>query len=228
MKTMIKKTLSSFLILSVLLSVAYISFEPEISKAQASDTDTVTVTQTVTEEITISDAADMTLTPSISGITGGSGSSTDHTTWTITTNNTSGYELTLNKNNTLRLSGGGANREFSDYASSTPVDYNWSSPGSGQTRFGFNVSAAASSTDIVAKYRDNGAGTCGTGDNVSDGQCWNGIPDTGDEEAIANRTTWTPTGGVTVSVKFRTEAGADNYLESGDYTTTITATATTS
>lgn len=224
MKT-IKKTISVFLIFSVFSLTGYLFLEPEVSIA-ATASDDVVVSQTVTGEITISDASNETLSGDIGGMTGGTGNSSGNTTWTVTTNDTSGFSLTLKKDGKLNYDGGGTNKEFDDYASTSPLAYAWNSAGSGETKFGFNVTAAASTTDVVAKYKDNGA-DCGSGNNVSDGQCWNQIPTTTDEETIVNRSTWTPTSGVTVSIKFRAEAGSNNHLESGTYQTTITATATT-
>ena len=223
----VKRTISLFLIFSVLSLAGYLFLEPETSKA-ATTTDDVIVSQVVTEEITISSPANMALDPAIPGITGGTGNSTGHTTWTIITNDTSGFNLTLKKDGKLNYDGGGTGKEFNDYASSTPLAYTWANVGAGETGFGFNVTGAASTTDIVAKYKDNGADTCGgAGSSITDGQCWNQIPTTADSEQIANRATWTPSGGVTVSVKFRAQAGSSNFLESGTYQTTITATATT-
>lgn len=225
MKT-IKRTISAFLIFSVFSLSGYLFLEPEVSRA-ATASDDVVVSQVVTGEITISDAGNETLSGEIGGMTGGTGNSSGNTTWTVTTNDTSGFSLTLKKDGKLNYDGGGTNKEFDDYATSSPLVYDWSSAGSGETKFGFNVTGAASTTDVVAKYKDDGASTCGAGSTITDGKCWNQIPTTTDEETIVNRSTWTPTGGSTVSIKFRADAGANNHLESGTYQTTITATATT-
>ena len=224
-----KKIISLTLIVGLLLFGGYVFFEPEIIKGESA-ADSITVTQAVTAEITISAPPDVALSPSIPGMTGGTSNSTDDTTWTVTTNSSTGYALTLKKNHLLRLGDGGTDRQFDDYPTATPLDFNWVAPGTGGERFGFNCVAGA---DVIQKYRNatdaagNPASPCNTaGGDVSAGYCWNGIPTDPTTEEIARRTSATPAAGVATSIRFRAQAAGSNNLNSGTYTTTITATAT--
>jgi len=195
-------------------------FESELVKAADDTTD---VSLTVTTEITVDcDAAcSMTTGGPINAISGGSLTGTF--TCTVTTPDSSGWNLTVKKSQILQRSGGGANKEFTDYTENSPLDYAWTAPGAGNETFGFNLRAATE--DAVAKYTDNGSDTCGTG-TVSNDHCWTKFPTTPTTEKVSSSNAATDPAGDAVNFGLKAEAGGSNFLEPGAYTTTITATAT--
>ena len=215
---MIKENISLFLIVSLVVVSSYMFFEPQLVEAVGDD---IGVTQTVSEEINIDCDATAALSPAISGQSGGS--SSVNFTCTVETNNATGYTLKLEKNQTLQTSGGGTNKEFSDYTTTpSPLTYAWVVPGSDLEEWGFNI--RATSADAEAKYEDNGADTCGSGSS-SDDHCWDKIPTTPAVQ-IASSNTATAVGGTATIIGLKAQAdGATNNLQSGAYACTITATA---
>jgi len=93
------------------------------------------------------------MSSAIPGMTGNLGSPrTGSAAWTVKTNNTTGFNLTLKSstNPSMQLD---ATYNFSDYSpvtAGTP-DYNWASPVSGSAEFGYTVEpeTAADTRDKV-------------------------------------------------------------------------------
>lgn len=221
-----KKTLSLTLIITLILSGCYILYEPKIIKAETGDT---TVTLTVTSQININCSSTAALAPSIAGQDGGTATGTFGCV--IETNDTDGYNLSIKKNQKLQIADV-ADQRFDDYATDTAAtDWWWATTTSGTAagaeEFGFCVNSSASTTDIVAKHRDNGADTCATGSNVTGWHCWYPIPTDPSSEQVANRSTGgaTPADGILVTFGLRAEAGSSNNLNIGDYVATTTVTA---
>lgn len=216
-----KKTFFLSLIMAMgVIVYSFLAFEPQ--EAEATDAaDSAVVSVTVTAEIAISHPVDFSL-GSIPGMTGGSASAS--TTWTVTTTDSSGYALTLKKGGLLLTGAGGSDKQFSDYVTSTsPEDYTWSAPAAGAEVFGF----AVTSTDAVTNFKNTGA-ACGSGTISSNYVCWAAVPTTPSTITIASRASATPgVTGIDTIVNFKAEAGTSNNLNSGTYTTTVTATATT-
>ncbi len=215
-----KKIISSVLIMGLLMMSGYIYFEPEIIKANA---DSVVVTQAVSEEITISSPADVTMSSAIPGMTGNPGAPKNaSTTWTVKTNNAQGFNMTINSTSTpsMQLD---ATWNFSDYSPATAnvPDYAWSPPAANVAEFGYSVEPATAA-DTVALFRDNGS-ACNTGTLNTADRCWLNASTTA--VTVINRTTNTAAAGEAEVVKFQTESNA-KYLKEGNYTATITATAT--
>lgn len=201
--------------------VFYPVFEPLVTSAI---TDDVLVSLSITSEITISSPTDVTLT-SIPGMTGGS-STSSAIAWTVITNDTSGYSLTLKKGGLLNTGGGGTSKEIADYTeavSGTP-DYSWGAVGSGNEEFGF---APSSGSDFVQKFKNSGSSCNQAAGTITDGYCWLDIPTTPTTESIASKSSATGGSGSATAIKVKTEVGSGNYLEEGTYTTTLTATAVT-
>ena len=217
-ETFMKKVISSTIITVLLAFVSLIYFEPELARAFD-----IGVSLQVTTEITLDcDAAcDMTTGGPINAISGGS--LTGNFACTVKTPDTTGWNLTVKKNQTLQRSGGGANKEFTDYTENSPLDYTWTAPGAGNETFGFNLRAATE--DAVAKYTDNGSDTCGAG-TVSNDHCWTKFPTTPTTEKVSSSNAATDPAGDPVNFGLKAEAGGSNFLEPGAYATTITATAT--
>jgi len=220
--TIFKKDVAAAVALLSLFYPLYAYFEPLMTKA-ASASDFIVVTQAVSSEITITSPADVTMSAAIPGITGNPGSPrTGSTTWTVKTNNTTGFTLALKSSTTpsMRLD---ATWTFSDYSPATAgtPDYNWTSPAASAAEFGYSVEPATAA-DATAKFKDNGS-ACNTGTNVTANKCWYNMSIT--DEAVVNRSTETSSTGEAEVVRFQTESNA-KYLKEGNYTATITATAT--
>jgi hypothetical protein len=217
-----KQSLSITLIISLISFGGFIFFEPQLVEALDASTN---VTLAVTGEITLSCSSTAALSPAILGQTGGIATGTFGCV--VTTNNSSGYSLSIKKDQKLQIADI-VNQRFDDYTTNTTyADWTWDSPTAGNEEFGFAVNSCASTTDIIVNYRDNGSNACGgAGASVTAWRCWHNIPTT-TAEAIGSRSTATPPGGILTTFGLRAEAGGSNSLMSGNYscTTTVTATA---
>ncbi len=210
----IKKTTSSSLAIILIASFAYLILEPAIIKAAA---DTAVVTATVSEEVTISSPANANFSGSIPGVSGNPGAPvTASLTWTVKTNNNTGFNLKIHASQTNALFKD-ATYFFSDHTA-TP-SFGWTAPGAGVASFGFTI-AAATAADTATAFLDTGA-ACGSGANT--GGCWSGFVTSTDIDII-NRTTETTAAGEAEVVNFKAESNA-KLLEDGSYTAIITATA---
>lgn len=169
--------------------------------------------QTLQTYLAISSPADVTLTPSISGVSGGTG--TGSATWNVTTDNAAGYTLSIKADTSPALASAGDS--FADY---TPVganpDYTWSIA-STDSEFGYTPEGV----DIAQAFKDNGSScNVSTGDTAD--RCWFGFS-TSDKE-IARRTSGNHPNGTTTTVKMQAEAGADRIQLNGSYTATVEVT----
>ena len=165
--------------------------------------------------VSITSPANVSLSPNI--YTLGGGSATGDASWTVVTDNPSGYTLAIKASTDPAMKSSDDN--FADYtkAGANP-DYTWS-VGSGVAEFGFSPEGS----DITATYLDNGLDTCGAGTGSAD-TCW-------DEFLTTNKTIATSGSdnnplGTATTVKFRAEAESAATKSAGDYSATITLTAT--
>ncbi|MFH1233495.1 MAG: hypothetical protein V1649_02475 [Patescibacteria group bacterium] len=214
-----KKILSLILVVNLITYTGFLVFEPELASAVV---DSVVVTQAVTAEISISSPADVTMSSAIPGITGNLGSPrTGSTSWTVITNNVTGFNMTLKSTSTPSMILDGTNN-FSDYSPVTVnvPDYTWGSPVASVAEFGYTVEPATVG-DTTVLFRDSGT-ACNTGALNTVGMCWLNASTT--EVTAINRSTNTTAAGEAEVVKFQTESNA-KYLKSGNYTATIIATA---
>ncbi|MBU2578787.1 hypothetical protein KKA09_01575 [Patescibacteria group bacterium] len=214
-----KKILSLVLIANLIACSVFLVFEPELASAVE---DTVIVTQAVSAEISISSPADVTMSSAIPGVTGNLGSPrTGSATWTVITNNDTGFNMTIKSTSTPSMILDGT-YNFSDYspATTTAPDYTWSSPAASVAEFGYTVEPATVA-DTATFFKDNGT-ACNIGTANAANSCWQNASTT--DVQIINRTTNTAAGGEAEVVKFQTESNA-KYLQEGNYTATIIATA---
>jgi hypothetical protein len=115
---------------------AYLNFEPAMVVGAGTMSDSITVTQDVTSEITISSPTDVTMSPSIAGIAGGTGNGS--AVWNIRTNDTSGFNLKIKAGASPALQSG--SYSFADYTENnigTP-DFSWSIAAA-DSEFGYTV-----------------------------------------------------------------------------------------
>jgi len=207
-------TISSTLFLALLM--VFIVLEPAVVNSAA---DSAVVTLTVSEEVTISSPDDASFSGSIPGVSGNPGAPvTASLTWTVKTNNDTGFNLKLKASQANALYKD-VNYYFSDHTL-TP-SYGWTAPDTGVASFGFTI-AAAIAADTVTAFKDNGA-ACGAGSNT--GGCWSGFNGTNNISVI-NRSTRTDNDGEDEIVNFKAQS-AGKLLKDGQYQATITTTVST-
>lgn len=166
--------------------------------------------------ISISAASDITL-PSMSGIIAGESDSSE--SWTITTDNIAGYQLTIRSTSSpsLKTSDGASFSDYEPSVSNTP-DYLFSVAPTSST-FAFSPEG----TDISQKYLDNGA-SCNVGSLDTTNRCWDGFSVS--DKIIAYRTSQNHPSGTNISIRYKSAIGSSKIQQSGTYTATIILTAT--
>lgn len=164
--------------------------------------------------VAISAPADVTMSPSINGLTGGT--SNGSAAWTTTTDAPGGYSLTVKVSTNPALQSG--NDSFADYTPSGAPDLTFSAAAA-DSEFGFTPEG----NDIVQKYKDNGS-SCNTGSSDTADSCWYNFS-TADETIAQSTGGNSPTGTVT-TLKMRSQSGTSHIQTNGTYTATVTATAT--
>ncbi len=162
--------------------------------------------------LSVSSPPDVVMSPSIGGITGGTGNGS--AVWTVTTDNSAGYIMSIKAASSPAIQSGA--NSFADYTPAGSPDFNWSVAGS-DSEFGFT----AESPNLVQKFKDNGAGSCNSGANDTPDKCWYNFSLS--NETIVNSLSAYPSGDAT-TVKFRAQSGASHFQAAGIYAATITVT----
>ena len=166
--------------------------------------------------LALSAPSQVTMSPSIGGITGGQSDGT--ATTTVTTDSPSGYALSVRASSSPAMAT--SSYSFADYIpaiAGTP-DYTWSIPAT-TSEFGFTPEGS----DIVQKFLDNGSSACNTGSSETTDACWYNFS-TSDETISQTYSANHPNGTQTI-IKFKAESGTSNIQEPGEYQATITITA---
>ncbi len=166
--------------------------------------------------LSMSAESSISLSPDISGLTGGS--ATGEGTWTVSTDSATGYNMTIRTTTSPAMQSGANN--FADY---TPVvvgtpDHSWAI-GSANSEFGFSPYNSASQVD---KYKNNGT-SCNTGSGVTDEKCWYGLSTT--NETVVDRSSRTSAGGDDTVINFQAEVNTSGSQTAGSYTATVEVTA---
>lgn len=217
----LRSYLAPSIILVILAVVAYPLAESGLTLA--ADSVTVTTRQQVTAEISLTVVSSaLTMSPSISGLTGGTGDAS--TNISVISNSASGYVVTLQATtsgtSTAAMKGLTKSGVIADYPSATPVTWADGTAGT-PSRFGFGI------TNVLINSRTNNATgysttTCTTADS-----CFAKAPTT-TPITIANSTANSTSTGDIYTLKFRAQIPANsNPLVASDWyqaTTTITAT----
>ena len=218
----------------LLVTFTYMSIEPVVGRAADTDTDTFTITQTVDDALAIANApvADVTMVGTLDGITGGTSYGT--TTVRVTTNNATGYNMTIQFSSTTAMT--------RTTSTTTPEIYNFqygtgtASYPAGFTsaayaQFGFTVNASSTS-DISSVFTGDGSTACGTGEGSTFALnvCWRGASSTVEttETELINTSGPAPASGSTSTVQFRITIPAtpSPAVPNGTYVATATLTAT--
>lgn len=164
--------------------------------------------------LSVTGAPDVTMSPAIGGITGGS--STGSTFFSVTTDNPAGYTVSIKASNSPAMQA--PTDTIANYgASIASPDFNFTAASAAESKFGFTVEGA----DIVNNFKDNGS-ACNTGAADTADKCWAGI--TTSNQTIVNTTSPNYPTGTATTLKFRVEAGSARKQDSGTYVATTTLT----
>jgi len=130
------KILNTFLLISLVFSIGYVYFEPEIIAA-ADDTKKIDVTLSVTSEITLTSPGNIAMSRAIT-MTTRTATGGDGVSWLVKTNNQAGYKLELKGDRANIMYDGGTTEYFTDYTEATAnVPETWSV--TSDYEFGFSV-----------------------------------------------------------------------------------------
>lgn len=215
-KTFLKKIIAASTITFVFLQMLYFVVEPNTVVA-ATTNDSIIVTLNVTAGISISNGADSTMAPNI-GIA--ANKSIGGSSWTVSTNSYGGYFLTVAATQSPALKNGSTD-SFADYTeASAGTPDTWGNVASGTKEFGFSANGTNVNTTTWGT-----ATTCGSAGAADVLGKYRGFTST-TPITIANRTTMTTIAGDTTNICFAAEQNGV-YAANGNYTATITGTATT-
>jgi hypothetical protein len=167
--------------------------------------------------IALSADGNVSLSPSIPGISGGT--ATGSTTVTVTTDSLAGYELTIQASDSPAMQSGA--NTIADYIpGGSDPDFDFTI-GASDAYFGFSPEGA----DIVQKFLDNGSTVCNQmgGSDTSD-KCWDGLTTSPVNIAVGSGSNH-PSGVDTV-IQFQVGIGGSVIQPAGSYVATTTITAT--
>lgn len=165
--------------------------------------------------LTISAPSDITLSPAIPQ--GTNASADGSASWTVTTNNASGYSLTIAAATSPALAATGDS--FADYTPATSNPDFTFNVGANQSVFAFTPEGS----DVASRFLDNGS-TCATGSSNTSSACWDGLSTSA--KTIATSASASLSGTIT-TVRFRAAVGSNKTQGSGTYSAAVTLTATT-
>lgn len=219
--------IASTLILAI-LGAGYLFVEPQVGRAQASDTSTFTISQVVTGEISfLVDGATTTLSGALNGITGGT--ATGSTYAVVQTNSATGYVMdikfaTTSTGNAMQARNNPTASIHDLPASSTEPSYSFSTASTAAV-FGYSISADQSS-DIAQAFLDDGSSACNQlGGSANVDTCW--MEPRFSNYRVVDRDSAASTG-ATTTIHFRVHVpnNPSPGLVADTYTATATLTAT--
>jgi hypothetical protein len=165
--------------------------------------------------LSLSSIADVTLTPAIGGVSGGT--SNGSTTMTATTDNPAGYQLTIQASSSPAMQQDGGSSNIDDYApSGADPDFSFTTDVT-ESHLAFSPEG----TDIDSRYKDNGS-SCNTGSGDTALACWDGLSTT--PRTIVNRTSPNHPSGTETTIRFRVGIGSSVIQPEGTYIATTTVT----
>lgn len=220
-----KVSLAFALAIVTILAGTYFAMEPSILSAQATETNTFTIKQTIGDAIAFSTPeAGVTMVGSIDGVAGGQATGTAMVV--VTTNDPDGYNMTISFTNATSAMRGDTTGSIAlrDYGPSDPNVPDFDFTASGSAQFAYSVNASNTS-DVVQLFRDNDV-SCDEGAGTpDDNKCWM-RPSDGSLEII-NRST-AADAGATTTIKFVVHVpnAPVPALPADIYTATATLTAT--
>jgi hypothetical protein len=212
-----------------LLLISFATLEPMVAQGGDIATSTFTVRQQITGEISFtSPPNNVTMDPSIAGLTGGTAYGTS--TFAISTNNPTGYIVTIQFASTTAMLQEGGSAYINNY---TPVgsvpDYNFAIGGAGTPgEFAYTINTL-DADDLDPDFNDNGTNTCGGGATQGNpNTCWWNQADSSAIKQIIDADGPTIPSGATSTLVFQVAVPANPSpaLPTGFYTATATLTAT--
>jgi hypothetical protein len=164
--------------------------------------------------LSLSAPADVTMSPDLGGISGGT--SNGSTTVTVITDSPSGYQITIqvSDNPALQLEGG--SDTIANYVGAP--DYTFA-VGTGEAVFGFT----ATGVDIESEFAEGAGSTCGGGVSNETLVCWDGLSTSA--RTIVSGSGGNQPSGATTTIHFRVGIDSDAVVAAGLYTATSTLTA---
>lgn len=187
--------------------------------------DQITITQVVGGDISITSPANVTMSPELGGIAGGT--SDGFGVWTIICSDNDGFTAGLTATSTgtdasgYVMKGNYEGDWIENYTEGTygVPDYAWSV--SNAAEFGYTATTTTAA-DLAQAFKSNGSSPCNTGSTMANDTCW--IAASSTSRNLITRTSETLSG-VSLSVHFRVQINGhvvtdDTYVA----TTTITAT----
>ena len=160
-------------------------------------------------------AADVTLTPNLGGVTGGTANGS--TTVTAITDSLAGYSLTITSSSSPAMQHTETADTIADYTpAGADPDFAFTI-GTGEAEFGFSPEGA----DIVGRYQDNGA-ACNTGSSDANDSCWDALSTSA--TTIAQGTGSNHPLGTDTTLEFRAGIGSNANVLEGTYVATTTVT----
>lgn len=212
-----KKIVGLSLIVTMMLVVGGMYFEPNLVNAVQA-TDSVVVTLQVDTGITITSPADTVMSTALGAAVN---TAIATTTWNVKTNNVLGYALTVaaSTNPAMRVS---PTQYVNNFATTTTPEL-WSTIPNGRAEFGY--SAFGTDVNTTTYGTPTGGVSCGATSTPSTSLKYRGFT-TSPSPTIATRAATTTTSGVDTTICYAVEQKGV-YIDSGSYTATITATATT-
>lgn len=164
--------------------------------------------------ISLAGAANVTMAPSIPGVSGGTANGS--TTVTVVTDSSSGYQLTISAEGAPAMQKDADT--IPDYVPVGDPDYVFTI-GAADSYFGYSPEGV----DVVQRFLDNGTDTCNTGSNETAFSCWDGLSTS--DVTISSDTNANHPNGATTTVFFRVGVGGSVVQPPGTYTATTTLTA---
>lgn len=215
MTSLFKKSLTSFLSITLIVLSVFLLAEPTIINAV---TDDVIVNLTVDSGISITSPANVTLGSANMGISVNTAIGT--AVWNVKTNDPAGYVLTIkNASTSPAMKGAGGIGNFANYTETPANSPDLWAVDAGTYQFGYSVRG----TDVNTTTYGTGA-DCGTGNTPSATLKYRHASTS--EISAATRNSTTTTSGIDTTACFA--AGQNGvYAAAGSYSATITATATT-
>ena len=215
--------IASILIVAVGI-FSFFAFEPSVGQAI---TNNFTVSQTITAEISfLATTSATTMNGSIAGLSGGYATGTNRTV--VSTNNSTGYNMTLGFSSTTAMKLNGASSTIANYSpvATTAPDFDWIDPTVGTpARFGYSVSA--STTGEVSTFFMNNGSACNTGSTETVNKCWFSPTTTTNARIIMNNASSVVSSTSTIIFKVAVPNTPSPSLPTGIYVATGTLTATT-
>ena len=164
--------------------------------------------------IALTGAQNVTMSPSIGGVTGGT--SNGSTTVTVLTDSPSGYMLTIESSTTPAMVKGAD--VINDYVPGGDPDFSFTTNAT-DSHFGYSPEGA----DVVQRFLDNTTDTCNTGSADTALACWDGLSVSA--ETIAQSGSPNHPTGATTTIRFRVGIGNSVTQTPGTYIATTTLTA---